>query len=82
MSELGDATLKRKQEKAMENPTRRAILELLEGGRELPSTTIRQELGGDISLSCVGYHLSVLEEAELVEPDSDGRAARVFSRAA
>lgn len=71
------ATLRRKQEQALKHPTRRAIVDLLRGGRELPSAVICQELTGELSLGCVVYHLSVLREAGLVERE-DECSARVF----
>ena len=57
--------------RALSNPTRRAILDLLRSG---PRTTgdLADEFS-DLSRFAIMQHLGVLEEAELVIPRRDGR---------
>ena len=50
---------------ALADPTRRAILELLANGGELPATAIYEHF--PVSPQAISQHLKVLREAHLVE---------------
>jgi DNA-binding transcriptional ArsR family regulator len=77
-----EAAMRRKRERAVEHPLRREILELLAGGRRLPTTTITHELSEDPSLSQVRYHVLILADAELVVATGGSREPPVYALAA
>lgn len=55
---------------ALADPTRRAILELLKGGRK-PAGEIAERF--DISFAAVSRHLSVLRGADLIRDQREGK---------
>ncbi len=55
---------------ALADPTRRAILELLKGGRK-PAGEIAERF--DISFAAVSRHLSVLRGADLIRDRREGK---------
>lgn len=57
--------------RAVADPTRRAVLEALGRGRELPVTELADELG--VGLPMLSRHLSVLRSAGLVTERRHGR---------
>ncbi len=57
--------------RAVADPTRRAVLEILGQGRELPVTELADRL--DVGLPMLSRHLAVLRAAGLVRERRDGR---------
>ncbi len=62
-----------KSYKALADPTRRRILELLRD-RDLPAGDIAAEF--PVAWASVSHHLSVLREAELIRSERDGQFIR------
>lgn len=65
--------------RALGNPTRRALIEQLAGG---PRSVGELAEPHDLSLAAVSKHLKVLEEADLIEVEKDGRVRRCHLHAA
>jgi DNA-binding transcriptional ArsR family regulator len=64
---------------ALAHPTRRELIEQLAGGPESVGDLAEPH---DVSLAAVSKHLHVLEEAGLVEIETDGRVRRCHLEAA
>jgi DNA-binding transcriptional ArsR family regulator len=64
---------------ALAHPTRRALVEQLAGG---PKRVGELAEPFDVSLAAVSKHLSVLEDAGLIEVEADGRVRRCHLNAA
>ncbi|WP_121743514.1 ArsR/SmtB family transcription factor [Natronorubrum halophilum] len=58
---------------ALAHPTRRALIEQLAGGPESVGDLAEPH---DMSLAAVSKHLQVLEDANLIEVEKDGRVRR------
>ena len=56
--------------KALADPTRREILNMLKGGKRSAGEIAEQF---DITAAAVSRHLSVLKEADLIEDTRDGK---------
>ena len=61
----GRARRVRRRERAREHPLRVTLLDLLRDD-ELAAAELRSRLPGEPPLSMVGYHLRVLQEAEMI----------------
>lgn len=64
---------------ALSNQTRRQLIEQLAGG---PASVGDLAEPHDVSLAAISKHLQVLEEAELIEVEPDGRVRRCHLDAA
>ena len=64
---------------ALSHPTRRALVEQLAGGPESVGELAEPH---DVSLAAISKHLSVLEDAGLIEVEKDGRVRRCHLEAA
>lgn len=64
---------------ALSHPTRRALIEQLAGG---PASVTELAEPHDVSLAAISKHLAVLEDAGLIDVETDGRVRRSHLNAA